>query len=149
MVQAAKRRNMDDKTPFPEYVSQYRQKLLEEKQEEKFARPAPILTSVFRAFGWLGILAAIVGVVFCFNDPFLRQGVFVWAVMGAVPAIVCFGIAEIIHKIAKIEFSASQNHAILDSLQKIEFHLVRIRGGDEVNVVIKKVKSEKENKEEY
>lgn len=115
--------------------------------------PAPILTTAFRWFGGFGILGSIVsgtGMLSVWGNSPKEFIAFFYVTAGILAfAIVCFGIAEITHKLAQIEFSASQSHAILDSLQKIERHLEGIRGGDEFNVVIKKVKSKKGNKEEY
>ena len=116
--------------------------------------PDPILTSVFRWFGMLGIGGSICAgmlMLGAWNNgsqefPYLK---FFITLSIVAFTILCYGIAEIIYKIAQIEFSVLQGQAILESLQKIEGHLEGIRGGDEINVVIKKVKSKKGNKEEY
>ena len=116
--------------------------------------PDPILTSVFRWFGMLGIGGSICAgmlMLGAWNNgsqefPYLK---FFITLSIVAFTILCYGVAEIIYKIAQIEFSVLQGQAILESLQKIEGHLEGIRGGDEINVVIKKVKSKKGNKEEY
>jgi hypothetical protein len=106
--------------------------------------PAPILTTAFRWFAVFGILASLLVGVSAALSPVEHRVFLIYVTFGIVAfVILCFGIAEITHKLAKIEFSASQSHAILASLERIERHLEGIRGGDEVNVVIKKVDSKK------
>lgn len=94
--------------------------------------PKPILVSVFRVFGWVSLIACIIALIFLFrtagNWSDAASFIYVLFVAGFT-SIVFFGIAQMIHKVALIEFHASKqkSDAILYSLHKIESHLEALR----------------------
>ena len=90
--------------------------------------PKPILASVFRAFGWLSLIACIITFIILIRTAGNWSGAlgFIYVVFAAgFSSVIFFGVAQMIHKIALIEFHASKqkSDAILDSLHKIESHL--------------------------
>jgi hypothetical protein len=99
--------------------------------------PKPILASVFRAFGWLSLIACLITSVILIRtvDNWFAAMGFIYALCAAAfSSVIFFGIAQMIHKIALIEFHASKqkSDAILQSLHKIESHLEALRNNKNI-----------------
>jgi flagellar motor component MotA len=98
----------------------------------------PILVSLFRALGWLVVIATVfvaVAMVRLDRELFSIPAVFIVSGSGGLVALVFFGGAQLLMSIARIEHHASteKNEAILRSLHKIEGHLEALRSEKRVD----------------
>jgi hypothetical protein len=99
--------------------------------------PKPILASVFRGFGWLSLIVCIITFIILIRTAGNWSDAmgFIYVVFAAgFSSVIFFGIAQMIHKIALIEFHASKqkSDAILHSLHKIESHLEALRNNKNI-----------------
>jgi hypothetical protein len=103
-----------------------------ESDGAEVAMKTPILVSLFRAVGWLIVVATVLSAVAMVRlDRQLLSvpAVFVTSGCGGLLALVFLGIAQVLMSVARIEFHActQKNEAMLRSLHKIEGHLEALR----------------------